>query len=165
MLLPLLSLVLAAPAPPAPPPKGPAPLVMICKADKDGRPYLQVFVTRATLVTQEIEVVRNGQAEKVQRTVPAYMTEQRQVFLDDPGVAVYGPDGKKVDPKLLRLAPGYAPVLVSADGKEIDPFYLPLARPGTLIVVAPGLAGQRIEDALAPKKSPEGSNHPPPEPE
>jgi hypothetical protein len=33
------------------------------------------------------------------------------------------------------------PVLVSVDGKEVDRFYLSIVREGTLIVVAPSLAG------------------------
>ena len=157
MLLPLLSLVLAAPAPepPTQPPKGPAPIVLICKADKDGRPFLQAFVTHLRLKSKTVPVLKDGKVVDVVHNVADYVTEQKQVYLDEAGVAVYGADGKKVDPKILRNWAGYTPLLLSVDGKEVDPFYLPLARRGTLIVVSQVLAGDRIEDAFAPKRVPE----------
>ena len=159
MLWPLLSLVFAAPAPEpsARPPKGPAPVVMICKADKDGRPFLQAFVSRLELKSKTVPTLKDGKAVDVVQNAWVYTTEQKQVYLDDKDAAVYGGDGKKVDPKNLRNWTGFAAVLLSVDGKEVDPFYLPLARWGTLIVVSAALAGDRIEDAFAPKRPPDAA--------
>ena len=160
MLAPILSLVLAAPAPepPAAAPKGPAPKVMVLNVDKDGRPYLEATVTVTKFVTEtrSFAVLVNGQPQvrTQQVQVPVTTMEQRQVFLTDEGVTLYGPDGKKLEAKNLPKQAGPAPALVSADGKEVDPFYLPLARPGTLIVVAPALAGATTGDALTPPPQP-----------
>ncbi len=126
-----LSLVLAAPAPEPPDlPKGPAPIVMVLNVDKDGRPYLQAAVTITKMVPVPVTRVINGAPVVEVRQVPVTRTEQRRIFLDDEGVTVYDPDGKKLDPKKLSKQAGPAPVLVSADGKEVDPFYRPLARRG-----------------------------------
>ena len=99
-----LSLALAAPAPaPEPPdlPKGPAPNVMVLNADKDGRLYLQAVVSTTTITPETVTTVVNGSVVKQVRQVAENVTEQRRVFLDDDGVTVYGPDGKKLDPKKL----------------------------------------------------------------
>ena len=79
----------------------------------------------------------SSRSEARQVSVPVV---QHGIALDDPGITVYGSDGKKIDPKNLPKLTGPAPILVSADGKEVDPFYLGLAKQGTLIVVSPSLA-------------------------
>ena len=154
MLLPILTLALAAPAPEPPPdaPKGPAPVVMVLNVDKDGRPYLQTTVTTYKPVTETVTVLVNGQPQQQTRVVMVPVTENRRVFLDDPGVSVCGPDGKKIDPKNLPKLTGPAPALVSADGKDVDPFYLGLAKQGTLVIVAPSFAGPQPPGPPPPPK-------------
>jgi hypothetical protein len=166
MLIPILSLALAAPAPepPAEAPKGPAPRIMVLNADKDGRAYLEtsVMVTKFVPEVRTVTRVVGGQqvVQQVQVQVPVTTMEQKRLFLDEEGVIVYDADGKKIDAKNLPKQSGPAPALVSADGKEVDPFYLPLARKGTLIIVAPALAGGQ---AGGPS-SPVGSTTAPPLP-
>jgi hypothetical protein len=153
MFLPILALALSAPAPEAPdPPKGPAPKVMVLNVDKDGRGYLQASVTVTKFVPETRTTIVNGQMKVVQVQVPVTVTEQRQIALTDEGVTVFGPDGKKLDPKNLPKLTGAVAVLLSADGKEVDPFYLALARPGTLVIVAPGLASPPGPDLAPPPK-------------
>ena len=158
MFIPILglSLAFAAPAPEPPDlPKGPAPKVMVLNVDKDGRPYLQASVSTTKMVPETYTRVINGVAVTQVRQVPFTVTEQRQIFLDDEGVTVYGPDGKRLDPKKLSKQAGPAPVLVSADGKEVDPFYRLLARPGTLIIVSTALAGARPAEVFPAPKPPD----------
>lgn len=169
MLVPVLSLVLVAPAPepPADSPKGPPPRVVVLNADKDGRPYLEapVRVTRYVTETRQFVAVVNGQqqVQTQQVQVPVMTMEQKRLYLDDEGVTVYDPDGKKVEAKNLPKQSGPAPALVTSDGKEIDPFYLQLARRGTLIIVAPALAGgQTGGPAGAPSAGTTTTTTPPP---
>ena len=143
MLLPLLSLVLAAPAPTEKPPeepKGPPPQILVLHVEKDGRPYLLEQVTRYVPEKRTVEVNVNGMTEKREQTVVVPVTETRRVFLDDKDVQVYGADGKKIDARDLPKQTQSVPVLVSADGMEVDPFYRKVLKDGALIVVAPILA-------------------------
>ncbi|HVS38211.1 MAG TPA: hypothetical protein VMS17_21810 [Gemmataceae bacterium] len=157
MLVSILTLALAAPAPEPPDaPKGPAPKVMVLNVDKDGRPYLDGVVTMYKMVTETYTVLlATGKAEARTRQVNVPVTEQRRITLDADGVTVYGADGKKIDAKNLPKIAGPVPILVSTDGKEVDPFYLGLAKQGTLIVVSQALAGAGPMEALPPPKGPE----------
>jgi hypothetical protein len=160
MFLPILALALGAPAPePLELPKGPAPKVFVLNVDKDSRGYLdvQVTITKYVTETRTITMLVGGvpQVRNQQVQVPVTTMERRRVAVSDDGVAVYGPDGKKFDPKNLPKLAGPAPVLLSADGKDVDPFYLSLAKSGTLIVVAPSLAGaQPVDAVLTPDSRP-----------
>ena len=149
MYLTILSLAFAAPAPEPPDlPKGPAPLVMVLNVEKDGRPYLEATVATTRMVPETYSTVVNGEQVVRTRQVPLTEIVQRRIVLDDKGVTVYGPDGKALDPKTLPHKGGPVPVLLSADGKAVDPFYLALAQSGTLIIVAPALAGARPTDVV-----------------
>ena len=107
MLLSLLSLVLAAPAPepPARPPKGPAPVVMICKADKDGRPFLQAFVSRLELKSKIVPTLKDGKVVDVAQNVSVYVTEQKQVYLDDKDARCTAPTARRSVPRLCGTGP------------------------------------------------------------
>src|SRR5207244_2886620 len=106
------------------------------QVDRDGKPYLVVAVTSYKQVRVQFKVAVNGKIEVRERAELVPVFEEMKIGLTDPGVTVYGVDGKKLDATRVRL-PGPTPVLVSADGNPVDPFYLRLAREGTLVIVAP----------------------------
>jgi hypothetical protein len=128
-------------------PKGPAPRVMVARVSADGHPVVVRQVIEAVPEIQKVEVKVNGQVEKRQVTVYRYVLREVEVRLNVDGVQVFEANGRRIDPADVagRLKKATA-VLVSADGKAVDPFYLRLARPGTLVVVAPGLTAPQPKD-------------------
>jgi hypothetical protein len=123
------------------PPQGPPPQVMVVQLDGSSRPFLQRSVVEMVPTTRTVQVKANGQVQEKQVVVPVPVMKEVRLPLDGPMVAVFGTDGKQIDPKELpKLLKKATPVLVSADGKKVDPFYLRIAREGTLVVVAQALA-------------------------
>ncbi|AMV26293.1 hypothetical protein VT84_17985 [Gemmata sp. SH-PL17] len=140
-----LSLVLGAPVPPAgtPATMGPLPRLLEVKPDTDGK--ITVPVTRAEKQQQQGGVIvigingnpNGGQAQleiqqDVAKSVP--LTEVKEL-------KVYTADGKEVTvaDATKRLAKG-GTVVVSADGKKVDPRHLKLFRDDVLVFVSPELA-------------------------
>jgi hypothetical protein len=140
MFLTLLSaLAVSAPAPKEiKPPKSPPPMVMVATVGKDGRAFVERTFIR--LQPQIVEMKKGDKVEKREEFVS--IQEAVRAFLDDKDVTVYGHKGQRIEakelPKRIRKT---MPVLVSTDGKEVDEFYRSIVREGTLIVVAPSLAG------------------------
>jgi hypothetical protein len=123
-------------------PKGPPPQVMILQVERDGTQYI-VHTTTEMVPEQRAEKVKVGDKEVTRvRTVYVQVSRPVAVRLDGKDVQVFDATGKRLTgvdiPKFLKPVP----VLVSADGKPVDPLYLRLARPETLVVVAPALAGR-----------------------
>ncbi len=120
------------------PPKGSAPLIMTANVGKDGKPFIIRTTYRSVAREEVYEVNVNGQIEKRKRVVAVTIPVMTSLQLDVAGLRVYDVDGKQLDANSLKLTRA-TPVLVSADGRPVDPFYTRLARPGTLVLVVPGL--------------------------
>lgn len=139
----LSGLIVLAPAPKEiQPPKSHPPLVMVLNVNKDGRAFAERTVIRLVEQTRTIQVMNGGKIEERQDKVKVDVQEVVRVFLDDKEVTVYDYKGQRIEamdlPKRIRKT---TPVLVSVDGKEVDKFYLSIVREGSLVVVAPSLAG------------------------
>jgi hypothetical protein len=132
-------------------PRGPAPRVMAVRVNAAGQPVLSKRVVEAVPEIQEVEVKVGDRTEKRQVTVHRQVVREVEMRLDVKGVEVFEARGRRIDPADVpaRLKKPTA-VLVSADGNPVDPFYLRLARPDTLVVVAPALASPDV-----PKKLPD----------
>lgn len=142
------------------PPQGPPPQVKLAQPGKEGRGFLTNTVYETVPTTQTVKTRIDGQEKVRTVTVNVQVAKTVVVNLDDAGVEVSGVDGKRVDPKQLRLS-GPTAVLVSADGRPVDPLYLRLAREGTLVVVA----RQLVPANLPPRFPPPQEILPPPKKE
>jgi hypothetical protein len=134
-------LTVAAPAPAeeeTQPPKGPPPLAVLARMDKDGN----FEITRPTTVyrqeTRTHVVTVNGQAVEQTHTVAVPTTVNQTVLYAAKSVKVYGIDGKEVEQdRVADVLRQRTVILLSANGQSVDPFYLKVVRPGTLILVGP----------------------------
>ncbi len=117
-------------------PTGPQPLVLLARADGEGR--VRIFV-RIPVTSYRLRPAKGTGKEK-EGTGYYYepVREERPVPFDAGDVRAFDTAGKQVDvKKLARLLAKETPVLVSADGRPVDPFYLRVVKDGTLVLVLP----------------------------
>jgi hypothetical protein len=107
---------------------------MAAHLNQDGSVRLVHTVSEMVPVEVVIKVEVDGRVEL--RKAVEHRKVQKQVQVQLRGVQLYSPDGRKLDPRDVKLT-GPTPVLVSSDGRPVDPFYTRLAREGTIIIVAP----------------------------
>jgi len=119
--------------------KGAAPQIMTAQVNKAGRAFILATTYRTVAMEVQVKVPVNGKEEIRKKVVQQHVPVVEEIFLDSPGVEIFGVDGNRLDGKTLKLQ-NATPVLVSSDGKRIDPFYARIAREGTLLIVDPRLA-------------------------
>jgi hypothetical protein len=143
-------------------PKGPPPRVMMALVDADGRAYIETTRYTTRIVVQKVQVKVGDRVEERGVNVPVTVAEMVKVPLDAEGTRLMTADGKRVGPRDLKaLLTKTSPILFSSDGRDVDPFYLRLARPGTLVVIAPGLAPPgEMPVPLPPPLPPRGGDGP-----
>jgi hypothetical protein len=139
--LTLVAVMLAAPVPKEATPPGPVPRLLEIKADADGKVRVQVLRQVKNTVTVNTVVNKNGQnvVEAQQREVSSWSISRAELS-EVKELSIWTVDGKEADKPLAmkKLAEG-AVVVVSADGKKVDPKYLKLFRDDVLVLASPEL--------------------------
>ncbi len=155
----LATAVSAAPVPKEAGPPGLPPRVLDLTADPDGKVRVQVY--RSETIKVPAQGVNRPANALPQQPVPAPIerTVRRSLKVELSEVkdlTLYTADGKEADKALLKkLTTEGGVVVVSADGKKVDPKYLKLFRDDTLILVSPELTAttqtvNRTVEALPP---------------
>jgi len=139
----VLSLALGAPVPPAAPsgPVGPVPRLLGLKV-ADGKVTIPVTRTEKQQGAGVVVVGINGNPNGGQFVIQQDVTKSVTVPLAEvKDLKVYTADGKEVPvadaEKQLKTG---GTVVVSADGKKVDPRHLKLFRDDVLVLVSPELA-------------------------
>ncbi|QJX00219.1 hypothetical protein [Frigoriglobus tundricola] len=139
-----LSLALGAPVPPAAPPTpvGPVPRLLEVKPASDGKVTIAVNRTEKQQGAGVMMIAINGNPNGGQFVVQQDVTKSATMPLAEvKGLKVYTADGKEVPvaeaEKQLKAG---GTVVVSADGKKVDPRHLKLFRDDVLVLVSPELA-------------------------
>ena len=143
-------------------PNGPPPRVMMAVVDGGGRAFIETTRYITQVVVQKVLVKVGDRVEVRDVNVPVTVAAVVKVPLDTEGTRLMTADGKRVAPRDLKtLLTKSSPILFSADGRDVDPFYLRLARPNTLVVIAPGLAPPgEMPVPLPPPLPPRGGDGP-----
>lgn len=135
-----LAVALAAPVPPDARPAGPPPQIVELLPDSDGK--VRLSVTRTHTLTRKVRKVANGKVETVEQQYATTRT-MRVELTEVKDLEGFTADGKAVDrADLLKRVGGGGTVVVTADGRKVDPKYLRLFRDDTLVLVSPELKGR-----------------------
>lgn len=140
----VLSLALGAPVPPAaaPTPIGPVPRLHFVTAESDGKVTIPVSRAEKQQGAGVVMVAINGNPNGGQFIIQQEVTKSVAVPLAEvKNLKVYTADGKEVpvaDAEKQLKAGGT--VVISADGKKVDPRHLKLFRDDVLVLVSPELA-------------------------
>jgi hypothetical protein len=156
----LLAAMVAAPVPKDAAPAGPAPRLLELKAEQDGKIRVQVLRQVKQTVTVNTMVNKNGQnvVEPQQREVVSnVMTRVELSEVKD--LTIWSADGKEADKPmaLKKLAEG-AIVVISADGKKVDPKFMKLFRDDVLVLASPELMERAVPATSTVRPLPLGVN-------
>lgn len=137
----LAAAVSAAPVPKDAGPPGPPPRVLDLAADPDGKVRVQVYRTETIKVPiQGINNPANANPPPQQIREQTIRRSMRVELSEVKELTLFTADGKEADKAVLKkLATEGGVVVVSTDGKKVDPKYLKLFRDDVLILAAPEL--------------------------
>lgn len=141
LTLVLAATMLAAPVPKDTAPPGPPPRLLELQPGPDGKVRVQVMRPTKRTITVQRAVVKNGQnvIEPVQQEVTTN-TISTVELTDVKDLSIWTADGKEADKAVAmkKLLEGGV-VVASADGKKVDPKYLKLFRDDVLVIGSPEL--------------------------
>jgi hypothetical protein len=137
----LLAAMVAAPVPKDATPPGPPPRILELKTEQDGKVRVQVIRQVKQTVTVNVVVNKNGQqvVEAQQREVMSNISTRVELS-EVKDLSIWSADGKEADkPIALKKLSEGAIVVISADGKKVDPRYLKLFRDDVIVLASPEL--------------------------
>ena len=152
LTLTLCTLMVAAPVPKEATPPGPPPRLVELKADADGKIRVQAVREVSRTVNRTTVTVENGkQVVKTTPTEVKSMMMTRVELSDIKDLGIWTADGKEADKAVAmkKLLEGGL-VVVSNDGKKVDPKYLKLFRDDVLVLASPELLERPVAGIATP---------------